>query len=129
MLLLVNALNLSYTAQCGFAMVYWDTCSHTTQQQHPFNNPLSGTTQVSWYQKGKTNLDLLEQETMSGGCITGPYRMHICTSPMPAPYHYASVSICYGSSVCASVCVSHACFVSKQLHWSSWYFACSFRWN
>ena len=24
---------------------------------HPFNGPLSGTTQVSWYQKGKTNLD------------------------------------------------------------------------
>jgi len=25
---------------------------------HPFNGPLSGTTQVSRYQKGKTNLDL-----------------------------------------------------------------------
>jgi len=24
---------------------------------HPFNGPLSGTTQVSWYHKGKTNLD------------------------------------------------------------------------
>ena len=27
---------------------------------HPFNSPLSGTTQVSWYQKGKTNLDFTE---------------------------------------------------------------------
>ena len=27
---------------------------------HPFNGPLSGTTQVSWYQKGKTNLDFAE---------------------------------------------------------------------
>jgi len=27
---------------------------------------LSGTTQVSWYQKGKTNLDLQKQETVSG---------------------------------------------------------------
>jgi len=27
---------------------------------HPFNGPLSGTTQVSRYQKGKTNLDLAE---------------------------------------------------------------------
>ena len=26
----------------------------------PFNGPLSGTTRVSWYQKGKTNLDLTE---------------------------------------------------------------------
>jgi len=35
------------------------------QQQHPFNSPLSGTPRVSWYQKDKTNLDLLEQETVS----------------------------------------------------------------
>jgi len=27
---------------------------------HPFNSPLSGTTQVSWYQKAKTNLDFTE---------------------------------------------------------------------
>jgi len=27
---------------------------------HTFNGPLSGTTQVSWYQKGKTNLDFTE---------------------------------------------------------------------
>ena len=33
-----------------------DTHIHT----HPFNGPLSGTTQVSWYQKGKTNLDFTE---------------------------------------------------------------------
>jgi len=30
------------------------------QQQHPFNGPLSGTTQVSRYQKGKSNLDFTE---------------------------------------------------------------------
>jgi len=29
------------------------------QQQHTFNGPLSGTTQVSRYQKGKTNLDFI----------------------------------------------------------------------
>ena len=28
---------------------------------HPFKGPLSGTTQVSQYQKGKTNLDFIEQ--------------------------------------------------------------------
>jgi len=27
---------------------------------HPCNGPFSGTTQVSWYQKGKTNLDFTE---------------------------------------------------------------------
>jgi len=30
------------------------------QQQHPFSGPLSGTTLVSRYQKGKTNLDFAE---------------------------------------------------------------------
>ena len=27
---------------------------------HPFNGSLSGTTHVSWYQKGETNLDFTE---------------------------------------------------------------------
>ena len=31
-------------------------CTHT----HPFNGPFSGTTRVSRYQKGKTNLDFTE---------------------------------------------------------------------
>jgi len=33
---------------------------HTIHFTHPFNGPLSGTTQVSRYQKGKTNLDFTE---------------------------------------------------------------------
>ena len=35
-------------------------CSNTHTHTHPFNGPLSGTTQVSRYQKGKTNLDFAE---------------------------------------------------------------------
>ena len=34
------------------------TRTHT--HTHPFNGPLTGTTQVSQYQKGKTNLDFTE---------------------------------------------------------------------
>jgi len=34
----------------------WFTYTHT----HPFNGPFSGTTRVSRYQKGKTNLDFTE---------------------------------------------------------------------
>jgi len=34
---------------------------------------LSKTTQVSWHQKGKPNLDLLEQEIVSGIASAGPY--------------------------------------------------------
>ena len=33
---------------------------HTHTHTHPFNGPLSKTTQVSRYQKGKTNLDFTE---------------------------------------------------------------------
>jgi len=35
-------------------------CEHTHTHTHPFNGPLSGTTQVSRYQKGKTYLDFTE---------------------------------------------------------------------
>ena len=57
---------------------------------HTFNGPFSGTTQVSWYQKGKTNTVFLKQETVSGSGISWA----ICKSAfrsrqitMPVPYH------------------------------------------
>jgi len=69
---------------------FWLMYTHTHTHTHPFNSPLSGTTQVSRYQKGKTNLDLLEQETVSGSGISGA----VCKSApcsrqitMPAPHH------------------------------------------
>jgi len=49
------------------------TAVHKTDRQtdrHPFNGPLSRTTRMSWYQKDKTNLDLLQQETVSGSGIS-----------------------------------------------------------
>jgi len=64
--------------------------SHTHTHTHPFNGPFSGTTQVSRYQKGQTNLDLLKQETVSGSgiswaiCKSAP-RSRLIT--MPAPNH------------------------------------------
>jgi len=57
---------------------------------HPFNGPFSGTTQVSLYQKGKTSLDLLKQESVSGSgiswaiCKSAPSSRQIT---MPAPHH------------------------------------------
>jgi len=41
---------------CMVHIHYTGRHTHT----HPFNGPLSGTTQVSQYQKGKTNLDFTE---------------------------------------------------------------------
>ena len=57
---------------------------------HPFNSPLSGTTRVRRYQKGKTIWIFLEQETVSGSgiswavCKSAPRSRQIS---MPAPHH------------------------------------------
>jgi len=45
------------TSGMSHSYLYRQTHTHT----HPFNGPLSGTTQVSRYQKGKTNLDFSEE--------------------------------------------------------------------
>jgi len=45
------------------AKLHISTCTYKTDTHthtHPFNGPFSGSTQVSWYQKGKTNLDFTE---------------------------------------------------------------------
>ena len=57
--------------------------------EHPFNGPLSGTTRVSRYQKGKTNLDFTEATVSGSGicwaiCKSAP-RFRQITSP--APHH------------------------------------------
>ena len=65
--------------------ITWQQCAYTNARA--FNGPLSPTTWVSWYQKGKTNLDFTEQ-TVSGSCLSWA----ICKSAprsrqiaMPAP--------------------------------------------
>jgi len=50
-------------------------CRHT----HPFNGPFSGTTQVSWYQKGKTSLDFTEASDIEWRWHQLG-RMQVCTS-------------------------------------------------
>jgi len=61
--------------------------THTHTHKHPFNGPFSGTTRVSQYQKGNTNLDFTE-ETVSGSGISwaksAPYSRQTTT---PAPHH------------------------------------------
>jgi len=67
-----------------FSMKTWESdCEVTTLRQytthtHTFNGPLSGTTWVSRYQKGKTSLDFTEASD-SG------ISWAICKSTMPAP--------------------------------------------
>ena len=47
-----------FTFSSGFATAMNSGVTHT--HTHSFNGPLSGTIQVSRYQKGKTNLDFTE---------------------------------------------------------------------
>ena len=69
-----------------FSMMMFTLHTHT----HPFNGPLSGTTRVSRYQKGKPMWILLKQETVSGSgiswaiCKSAPRSRQITT---PAPHH------------------------------------------
>jgi len=51
----------------------------TNTHTHPFNGPFSGTTQVSRYQKGKTNLDFTEARD-SEWQRHQLYHMQVCTS-------------------------------------------------
>jgi len=44
-------------ASSAFLNSLTDTHTHTHTHTHPFNGPFYGTTWVSQYQKGKTNLD------------------------------------------------------------------------
>ena len=53
--------------------------THTHTHTHPFNGPFSGTTRVSWYQKGKTNLDFTEaRDSEWQWDLLG--HMQVCTS-------------------------------------------------
>jgi len=56
-----------------------DTVSKYLTHTHQFNGPLSGTTRVSRYQKGKSNLDFTEA-TDSEWLWHQLGRMQVCTS-------------------------------------------------
>jgi len=66
------------------------THTHTHTCTNPFDGPFSETIQVSWYQKGKSILILLKQETVSSSgiswaiCKSAPCSRQIT---MPAPQH------------------------------------------
>jgi len=58
-----NVTLLAFAAECHAAaplLLSASRAAHTHTHTHLFNGPLSGTTQVSRYQKGKTSLDFTE---------------------------------------------------------------------
>jgi len=77
----------------GYLAAY---CEHT----HPFNSPLSGTAQVSRYQKGKTNLDFT-------GARDSEWQWHqlghmqVCTS-LPTDNHASTSLLSFLQAGCPS---------------------------
>jgi len=72
---------------CSGINSFEDTDTHT----QPFNGPFSGTTRVSWYQKGKTNLDFTEARDSEWQwrqlghmqvCTSLQTDNHACTPPL-----------------------------------------------
>jgi len=76
------------------------TVTHTHTHTHPFNGPFSGTTRVSRYQKGKTNLDFTvardsEWQWQQRG------HMQVCTS-LQADNHTSNPPLCFLQAGCPS---------------------------
>jgi len=73
----VTLLNF-FVTECQSSTCYFQSASQHTHT-HPFNGPLSGSTRLSRYQKGKSNLDFTEPRDSEWqwhqlGC------MQVCTS-------------------------------------------------
>ena len=54
------AVTAAYCSDGTTAILHTHTHTHTHTRTHPFNDPFSRSTRVSWYQKGKTSLDFTE---------------------------------------------------------------------
>jgi len=104
------------SSHCGKEIVT-DFCNAWIVYTHQFNGSLSGTIQVSRYQKGKTNLDFTVARDSEWQWHQLGY-MQVCTSlqtetTMPAPHHSVFTARCYAFAVLAmglcpsvSVCLS-----------------------
>jgi len=60
---------------------------------HTFNGPFSGTTQVSWYQKGKTSLDFTEARDGEWQCHQLGH-MQVCTL-LQTDSHTSTPPLCF----------------------------------
>ena len=110
------------SSHCGKEIVT-DFCNAWIVYTHQFNGSLSGTIQVSRYQKGKTNLDFTVARDSEWQWHQLGY-MQVCTSlqtetTMPAPHHSVFTARCYAFAVlamglCLSVCQSQAGVLLKR---------------
>jgi len=108
--------------------------THTHARTHPFNGPLSGTTQVSRYQKGKTNLDFTEARN-SEWQWHQLGNMQACTS-LQTVNHASTPPLSFLQAGCPSCCPTNSVKALKakalKAHkrtYSSQYSACLPGWN
>jgi len=73
---------------------------------HPFNGPLSGTTQVSQYQKGKTNLDFTEARDSEWQWHQLEH-MQVCTS-LQTDNHASTPPLSFLQAGCPSCCPTNS---------------------
>ena len=79
---------------------------------HPFNGPLSGTTQVNQYQKGKTNLDFTEtRDSEWQRHLLG--RMQVCNS-LQTDNHTSTPPLSFLQAGCSPLAVQP----TASKHWS-----------
>jgi len=78
------------------------------------NGPFSGTTQVSRYQKGKTNLDFTEAKD-SEWQWHQPGHMQVCTS-LQAGNHASTPPINFLQAGCPSCCPTNSVKALKAQH-------------
>ena len=91
------------------------THAHTHAHAHPFNGPLSGTTQVSRYQKGKTDLDFTETRDSEWQWHQLGH-MQICTS-LQTDNHASTSSLSFLQAGCPSCCPTNSV---KALNEGTW---------
>jgi len=82
-----------------------------------FNGPLSGTTQVSWYQKGKTNLDFIEARDSEWQWHQLGH-MQICTS-LQTNIHASTLPLSFLQAGCPSCCPTNRVKALKAQHFLS----------
>ena len=87
-----------------FACTFVTCCSIT--HTHPFNGPFSGTTQVSRYQKGKTNLDFTEARDSEWQWHQLGH-MQVCTS-LQTDNHASTLPLSFLQAGCPSCCLTNS---------------------
>ena len=88
-----------------------NTHTHT----HLVNGPLYGTTQVSRYQKGKTNLDFTEARDIEWQWHPLGH-MQVCTS-LQSDNHTSIPLLSYLQAGCPSCCPTNSVGALKAKHW------------